>query len=447
MTGLLPCNKDSCEKVVLSDAAGVQELGLYADRFRTRRLMHGLLFGVRALQTKSACTNGQTVPPDFRLSVRLEDLMDKLSLADIRNKNRSDIYSLIYKEGRTAKSKIASSLELSLPTVTQHLADLTTEGLIEQDGQITSGIGRRAAAYAIRPSVRFAVGLEVLADRITIVVTDLYTRIMTREAIRKQFVNNDNYFMELSRIVRDVLAGGGHREKDLLGIGVGIQGLVSPDGERVTYGRILDCTGAEIRPMAERFSSPVRFMHDSECAADIELSKDSSITNALYVSLSANLGCALILDGRISPGRTGRAGTIEHLTLDPDGPLCYCGKRGCLECYCSVNALLKPGEQLPDFMDAVHSGSEEESARWEAYLDHLASALKDVHMVLDCEVILGGHMAPYLTEDDLGKLFEKIKERSPFPEDENFLRTGIQKRDAISTGAALPFIRHFLESV
>lgn len=382
-----------------------------------------------------------------RLSVHLEDFMDKLSLTDIRNRNRSDIYNLIYKEGRIAKSKIASSLELSLPTVTQHLADLTTEGLIGQNGQIASGIGRRATAYAIRPSVRFAVGLEVLADRITIVVADLYARVMTRDTIRKRFTNDNTYFVELSRVVRDVLAGGGHREKDLLGIGVGIQGLVSPDGERITYGKILDCTGAEIQPIAERFSAPVRFMHDSECAADIELSKDSSITNALYVALSANLGCALISDGRIAPGRTGRAGTIEHLTLDPGGPLCYCGKRGCLECYCSVSALLKPDEQLSDFMEAVRSGRRPETERWETYLDNLARALKDVHMILDCEVILGGHMAPYLTDSDLNKLFERIKERSPFPEDDNFLRRGVQKRDAIATGAALPFIRQFLESV
>ncbi|MBD5560780.1 MAG: ROK family protein [Clostridia bacterium] len=85
--------------------------------------------------------------------------------------------------------------------------------------------------------------------------------------------------------------------------------------------------------------------------------------------------------------------------------------------------------------------------RWEKYLDYLAMALKNVHMILDCEIILGGHMAPYLTESDLNNLFERIKEYSPFPEDDNFLRTGVQKQDAIAAGAALPFVRQFLESV
>lgn len=373
--------------------------------------------------------------------------MDKLSLIDIRNKNRSDIYRLIYDEERISRSQIANALELSLPTVNQHIAGLSADNLIEQNGRLASSIGRRAAAYSIRSTARFAVGLEVLTDRITIVVVDLYMRVLTREVIRKEFANDDAYFVELSRIVRDILSGTGYREKDLLGIGVGIQGLVSTDGEHVTYGKILDCTGATIQPMAERFSCPVQFLHDSECAADMELHEDRTISNALYVALSANLGCALIRDGRISHGNTGRAGTIEHITLDPEGPVCYCGKRGCMECYCSVNALLEPGEQLAGFMEAVHEEKEQESARWDAYLDHLASALKDVHMILDSEIILGGHMAPYLTDGDLALLFEKIKERTPFPEDQNFLRAGRQKTAAIARGAALPFIREFLDSV
>lgn len=373
--------------------------------------------------------------------------MDKLSLTDIRNKNRAEVYRLIYDEGRISKSKIANALELSLPTVTQHLSDLITEGLVEQKGQLASTIGRKAAAYAIKPNARVAVGLEVLADRVTVVVTDLRAKTLVRDVIRRDFSISDEYFVELSRIVLGILAGGGYREKDVLGIGVGIQGLVSPDGQRVTYGKILECTGAEIRPLQERFSCPVRFMHDSECAADMELWKSPEISNAVYFSVSTNLGCAIIRDGRISHGKNGRAGNIEHLTLSHDGPKCYCGMHGCMECYCSVRALLEPGEQLSDFMAAVRRGDTRASARWDVYLDFLAMALKNVHMILDCDFILGGHMAPYLTEEDLDNLFEKIKARTPFPDDENFLRIGIQKEDAIASGAALPFIREFLDSV
>ena len=51
--------------------------------------------------------------------------MEKISMTDIRRKNYSDVYHLIYQKRRISKSKIASTLQMSLPTVTQHLAALT----------------------------------------------------------------------------------------------------------------------------------------------------------------------------------------------------------------------------------------------------------------------------------------------------------------------------------
>ena len=82
--------------------------------------------------------------------------MEKISMTDIRRKNYSDIYRLIYQERRISKSKIAAALQMSLPTVTQHLTALEEEGLIEKQGQLSSSIGRKAAAYAARASARAA---------------------------------------------------------------------------------------------------------------------------------------------------------------------------------------------------------------------------------------------------------------------------------------------------
>lgn len=62
------------------------------------------------------------------------------------------------------------------------------------------------------------------------------------------------------------------------------------------------------------------------------------ISDALYLSIGRHLGGALILNGEISVGRTGRSGTFEHMTLVPNGKRCYCGQNGCVECYCSIQA-------------------------------------------------------------------------------------------------------------
>ena len=77
----------------------------------------------------------------------------------------------------------------------------------------------------------------------------------------------------------------------------------------------------------------------------------------------------------------------------------------------------------------------------------LAMALNNIHMVMDSVIVLGGHVAPYLMQDDLDRLFGVIQERTAFPESKNFLRLGVQEDDIIATGAAIPFVCSFLGAV
>ena len=373
--------------------------------------------------------------------------MEKISMNDIRKKNYSDVYRFIYQEKRVSKSKIASSLEMSLPTATQHLSTLEAEGLIEKQGQLASGIGRKATAYSIRPGYRTAVGVEVLPDHISAVVINLYGEIQKKRELSLDFSQKDTYFTALSRMIQDLLKSIGIPDSAVLGVGIGMQGLVSEDGQEMLYRKILDCTGLTIRPLSALLPYPVRFVHDAECAAELELWRHPELTNSIYLSLGEHLGGAIISDSKIQRGRTGRTGTFEHMTLVEGGRQCYCGKQGCVECYCSANALLHKGESLMDFFQLLRKGDTVCSERWLAYLSWLAIALNNIHMVMDSIIVLGGHIAPYLTQDDLNHLFAAVQARTAFPEYENFLRLGVQEDNTIAIGAAIPFIRSFLDSV
>lgn len=373
--------------------------------------------------------------------------MERISMYDIRKKNYSDIYRLIYREQRISKPQIAAALQMSLPTVTQHLNALEEEGLIEKRGQITSGIGRKAAAYTIRASARAAVGVEVLAEKVTAVVIDLYGAVIAKKERLLAFSQEDAYFQSVAGLIREVLEGAGVADEMALGAGLGMQGLVTENGREMLYGKILDCTGLTVRPLEEYLPYPVQFIHDAECAAELELWRHSELTDAIYLSLGTHLGGAIIADGRIQRGRTGRTGIFEHMTLEEGGRQCYCGKQGCVECYCSADALLRDGETLMDFFPLLRAGGEQQRTRWSEYIRRLALALNNIHMVMDSVIILGGHIAPYLTQEDLDQLFAAIQSRTAFPERENFLRLGVQENDIIATGAAIPLVRSFLTSI
>ena len=372
--------------------------------------------------------------------------MEKFSLTDIRKKNYSDVYHLIYQEKRISKQQIATALQLSLPTATQHLNTLLEEGLIEKDGQIASNIGRKAAAYVPNLTARTAVGVEILSDKAVIVILDLFGAVLCKKNVPLQFSQEESYFDALAASILDFLAEQQLSPGQVLGVGFGVQGLVSEDGQEIIYGKILDCTGMTIEPLQARLPYPCRFVHDSECAAELELWRRPERTEALYLSLGPHLGGAVIAGGQIRSGRSGRTGTFEHMTLVEGGKVCYCGKHGCMECYCSASALLG-GESPVEFFAALRQNSPQHGARWIEYLGWLALALNNLHMVLDSPIILGGHIAPYLTDEDLALLFSLIQLRTAFPEHESFLRLGVQENDVVAIGAAIPFIRAFLQDL
>ena len=373
--------------------------------------------------------------------------MEKFSLTDIRKKNYADVYHLIYRKKRISKQQIANALQMSLPTVTQHLTALSNDGLIEKNGLIASNIGRKAAAYIAKPTAKVAVGVEILTKRVTIVILDLYGQIIHRKTHPIAFTQADEYFETLATCIDEQLTSCAISPEQVLGVGLGLQGLVSEDGRELLYGKILGCTGLKVNQLEAYIDYPCRFVHDSECAAALELWFNPDLTDALYLSLGSHLGGAVISDGQIKTGRTGRTGTFEHMTLIPGGKTCYCGKQGCAECYCSASALLEEDETLEQFFAAVRQNNNTHAARWTEYLNYLAMALNNLHMVLDSWIILGGHIAPFLTGEDMNQLFSLIQERTAFPENENFLRLGVQEKDVVAIGAAIPFIDEYLCSI
>lgn len=370
--------------------------------------------------------------------------MDAFTLTDIKKKNLSDVYHYIYKNPGCSKQAIANALAISLPTVSQHLITLINEGLIEKSGQLVSAVGRRAMSYQIIPTAKIAVGIEILAKNVYITALNLYGKKEAKEKFRLNFQPVQLYFGELQQIVKDFLKKYNYTEDQILGIGLGMQGLASPDGSCMTYGKILDCTGLSIQMFADYFSVPCKFIHDAECASISELWENPEINDAIYLSIGQHLGGAIIVNGEFQNGLTGKSGTFEHMTLIPDGMECYCGKRGCAECYCSGNFLTEPNMELDEFFARKEQGDPACQKKWDEYLLNLSMLINNLHMVIENIVILGGNITSYFTEQDIAVIKQNVLKRSTFQDDVSYIIQGKCRNDAVSIGAALPFIKEFL---
>ncbi len=137
------------------------------------------------------------------------------------------------------------------------------------------------------------------------------------------------------------------------------------------------------------------------------------------------------------------------MCVNLEGPLCYCGNRGCLETYCSANALEQSsGLPVKEFFPLLR---EEKSPRitqiWEDYLNHLAFAMRNCNMVIDAPIIISGYLASYITEQDIEYLYQRIHSSTPFSLDREHILVGVHGQYTPAIGAALFYIEQFLQSI
>lgn len=371
-------------------------------------------------------------------------MTDRITPKQIKKANRQLVYDYVYRERRVSRQDIGDALCLSRPTVTASLAELEADGLVYKSGQQDSEqLGRKAATYSAAAEYRVAIGVELMRHAAEIIAVDLYGQAVRRQLLPLPYENTAHYYQTLCQAILTFIRDGGLAPRQLLGIGFAVPGLVSSDGSCVVYGAILGNTGLSVDVLSGRLPCPCRFLHDAESAALSELWASPELQNAVYVSLSRHLGGAMITDRQVHAGKHGHNATFEHIQVRPEGALCYCGRRGCLETVCSMQALL--GDEPPEaFFDAVRSGDPTANDRWQRYLRALGRMLGALHLVRDVDIVLGGHLAPFLIQADIHCLYREIREMSPFGEAEDFIRISKMPSHNITVGAALPYIKAFL---
>lgn len=371
--------------------------------------------------------------------------MKKRVISEIPDDNLGRVYTLAYKEGRISRSDIAKRLNLSLPTVSDNLKILEQQHLIERNGVFQSTGGRKSIAYACVSNARVAIGTQISENHIRIAAVDLFGQVIKRVSHRYPYVKSLEYYRQFGTFVREFTQSLNISSQRILGVGIAIKGLLSHDRMTVMQSARLGNAGVTLSDFAAHLDYPCHLVHDVEAAAEAEIWFSPETVDAVYVSLSYDLGGALILHGQVHRGKEYRGGLLEHMCLYPNGKKCYCGNRGCVSAYCSARVLLC--EEFPTFerfFECLRGGDSHAKQLWEEYLSEMAVALGSMHMLLDCDIILGGAIVGFLELEDIRVLQKLIRGQSIFAPALDFIRIGHKEADVFACGAALPYIREFL---
>ena len=271
------------------------------------------------------------------------------SLSSLREFNRLRIVDFLRTNGTASRAELARRTGLSRSTVSTLVADLQRRGLVvERAGQFAGEgqPGRPAALLELDPTAAAAVGVDFDHDKIRVAVSDL-SRSVLAEATAPHDVDHDAQgALELAaQLIEQTLAETGLERDRLLGVGVALAGPIDHDKGALHPSDVLPgwANIDAARELEELADLPAYVDNDANLGAlaEVTLGAGRNARFAAYVSISSGIGAGIVVDGRPYHGHRGTAGEVGHVVVDPQGPICRCGNRGCLETLASGPALLK----------------------------------------------------------------------------------------------------------
>ena len=365
----------------------------------------------------------------------------------VKELNKRSLTRYLYTNGPATKQILERELDLSLPTITQNLRTLEQEGLVSKGEQLESTGGRKAQTFMFESRSKAAIGVAMRSNSLNLCAIDLHGNVIARHHVGLPYRNTDAYYQKIGGIINDFAAKTERGGSDVLGVAFAIQGIVSADGTTISFGSIMGNTGVKLGTIAQNVRYPSIMIHDSDASAMAELWLDHALSDAVCVYLEMRPGGAVIIDGRLYQGPNLRNGVIEHMTLVPGGNKCYCGQYGCLDTYCSPETLLEDGESLSGFFSVLRQGEHGHRQRFNHWLDNVAQAVSNIRALLAGDIIIGGEAAHYLDSDDMRALKALAEGKSAFHDTRFTLRKSLCMEDQNIIGAALRFVRSYVNDV
>lgn len=376
------------------------------------------------------------------------DSSQKLTNTDVKKLNKNRIFRLIYNSDKISRQEIADQLGLSLPTVNQNLKMLMEDGLIEYVGNFTSTGGRRAQAITINNNARKAISVNIKADYINVDVVGLKGQIIYSMAVKAHFSKSSAYIEKLTDAVRHAADYVGADADDILGVGVTVPGILDDEKQILISAPPLKAKNYDFTRLISAVDYPVVVMNDARAEAYADhWFNGKHEDEKIYIMLGEGVGGAYINASAIRNGVHNRGGEFGHMVIHPGGKQCLCGKKGCFEAYVSEKVLSSELDMtLDNFFELAAQGNKNNCNVLDEYMDNLALGINNIYTMMDCDIVLGGTVAPYLKQYD-NSIKERLVNDYSFDTDADYLRISDGGGRKSGLGAALSFVARFIDGV
>ena len=250
-----------------------------------------------------------------------------------------------------SRVELARATGLSAQTISNICRRLLDQGFIGEAGKESTGPGKPRTILRLDPNGRYAIGVHLDPTVMTFVMLDLTGTVVARSRKRTPTVTDPNRVITtiVTAITRLIQESGVDRER-IAGIGIAAPGPIDP-----VRGTVIDppnLPGWHRVPLRDALSQatelPALLDKDVTAAAVAEMwaGGGNGAGSFIFFYLGTGIGAGLVLQDDVVRGTSSNAGEIGHIIVDPSGPLCFCGLRGCVAVTCIPQSLVEEAEML-----------------------------------------------------------------------------------------------------
>jgi len=263
----------------------------------------------------------------------------------VRKINKSIVMNTLRLHAPVSRARVANLTGLNRGTVSNIVNALIEEGLVSENGQEGSKVGRPAVPLILRPDGGAVIGMEIGVDFIAILLTNFVAETLWETRIEiNPSQPQSNIIGQAEQLVEQALSIANEQRLRPLGLGVGLPGLINLRQGELIIAPNLNWRNVPLRLMwNQRFRLSVYVENEANLAAlgEYYFGVARGVENFVYLSAGIGLGGGIMIGGNLFRGGYGYAGEIGHVQRDPQGEKCSCGRIGCWETQVGPRAVLR----------------------------------------------------------------------------------------------------------
>lgn len=267
------------------------------------------------------------------------------SLEGLRELNRSRVIDALRRGGTASRGELMRSTGLSRTTIATIVADLQARGLVvDADGGSGGARGRPAGRLRLDAAAGAVLGIDFDHPHVRVAVADLSSTVLAERTAELDVDNDAAASLDAAvELVDAVLSAAAVNRCRVVGVGMGLPAPIDREAGTVAPSVLPAWAGVRAgAELSERLALPVRVDNDANLGALGELAYGAGrgLADVVYVRIGSGIGAGLVLGGRLYRGATGIAGELGHVQVRPEGSVCRCGNRGCLETVAGSGSVL-----------------------------------------------------------------------------------------------------------